>query len=316
MNKLHAMRVFVQVVELGSFSQAARRMGISAAAATRCVQLLEEDVNARLLDRSTRHVRLTDAGRNYCDGCRAIIVQIEDVDVSLFQAMRADKGLIRIAAPTLFAVTELAPLLRAYRSQNRQIEFDVTTYDGARNLIEGGYDVGFATSRHAVGSTLVSRPLKRFGEWLVAAPAWLAVQPCPHSPQQLRAGDILSVSDDRHALEIDDGDTLHVVNLRPRLLTQSAEVVRSAALAAMGIAVLPECLVTEDVRAGRLVRLLPQCELRDVHEVSLVYPGRHYLTMKVRRFIEFAVARYRSPATAAIAARLDAATPAKSPIHA
>ncbi|HYS63598.1 MAG TPA: LysR family transcriptional regulator, partial [Paraburkholderia sp.] len=124
MNQLQAMRVFARVVDLGSFHLAAKQLGISAATATRSVRILEEHLNMRLLNRSTRSLSLTDAGRLYPDGCRAVIEKLDEVESDLVRTTRDPGGTLRIAAPTTFAADGLGAVTASYRAANPRVCFD------------------------------------------------------------------------------------------------------------------------------------------------------------------------------------------------
>ncbi|WP_084168940.1 LysR family transcriptional regulator [Paraburkholderia acidipaludis] len=294
MDQLRAMRVFTRVVDVGSFTLASQQLGMSCAAVTRSVGMLEARLNMRLLNRSTRKLSLTDAGRLYLDGCRVVIEKLEEVESDLVRATRDPGGLLRIAAPSLFANGGLTPLLGAYREENPRVSFDVTVYDTQIDLIEGGFDVCFATDRQQVNATLVCRKLTPVKEIVVAAPAYLGRRGVPRAPADLAAHELLSVANSPRTWEFSDARHSQRISVHGPLTASSHATVHAAALAGLGIALLPQPLVADDIARGSLQAVLGRYDVDGgMRNISIVYPGRRYLTMKVRSFIDFAIEQFR-----------------------
>ncbi|GAB7535505.1 LysR family transcriptional regulator [Burkholderia sp. 3C] len=295
MNQLQAMRVFTRVVDLESFNLAARQLGMSAAAVTRSVGMLEAHLNMRLLNRTTRSLSLTEAGREYLDGCRVIIEKLDEVESNLVRATRDPRGTLRVAASMSFAAGGLGDLLAGYRLQHPRVGFDVTTFDTHIDMVEGGYDVCFSDDRRLVSATLVSRSLTTVREVLVASPQYLARHGTPADPAALNNHSLLTVSDGAaRTWEFADHDGVCRVYTGQALASSGSAMVRVAALSHMGIALLPEPLVTPDIERGELVTLLDHYAANGgPRNISILYPGRNYLSMKVRSFIDFSVGRYR-----------------------
>ncbi|TAM08351.1 MAG: LysR family transcriptional regulator [Paraburkholderia sp.] len=295
MNQLQAMRVFIRVVDLGGFNLTAKQLGMSGAAVTRNIGMLEAHLGMRLLNRSTRSLSLTEAGQLYLEGCRAVVEKLDEVESDLIRATRAPIGVLRIAAPAVFAGGDLAGLFREYRERNPRVDFAVTVYDAPINLIEGGYDICFATSRHPANASLVSRSLTSEQEIAVASPAYLVAHGQPQKPSDLSAHELISLADGPRIWEFGFDRNIQRITVNGPLTTSNYAMARAAALADMGIALLPAKLVEQDVESGALRRVL---ERHDVNggrlQISIVYPGRNYLTMKVRSFIDFAVDYFRT----------------------
>ncbi|HEY1999143.1 LysR family transcriptional regulator [Paraburkholderia sp.] len=297
MNQLQAMRVFTRVVDLASFNLAARQLGMSAAAVTRSVSMLEAHLNMRLLNRTTRSLSLTEVGKEYLDGCRTIIEKLDEMESNLVQTTRDPRGTLRIATPMTFATAGLGALLAAYRTLHPRVDFDVTTFDTHIDMVEGGYDVCFSDDRRLASSTLVSRTLTSVNEVTVASPAYLARNGTPRDPAELNRHGLLTVSDGTsRTWEFTDANGVYRVNTGSALTATSSAMVRVAALNHMGIALLPLPFVTDDIAHGTLVPVLKQYEINGgPRHVSILYSGRNYLSMKVRSFIDFAVSQYRAP---------------------
>ena len=295
MNQLQAMRVFVKVVELNSFGLAGKQLGISAAATSRSISILEAHLNMRLINRSTRSLTLTEAGREYLSGCQAVIGKLDEIEMNLVHASREPSGTLLIASSTAFALSTLAPILQAYRAQFPKVNFDVRLFDTPIDFIEGGFDVCFATEKRLPSSSLVSRALTTISEVAVASPDYLVRHGRPLSPADLANHDLLTTSDGGpRQWELHDTSGTYRVLPRGLLTTTSSEMVRQSVLAHMGIAVLPRPLVEPDLASGALETVLTGFTLSgEAREVAMVYSGRRYLSAKTRSFIDFVVAHFR-----------------------
>ena len=252
MNHLNSMRVLIRVVELASFAQAAEQLGISASSATRSILMLENHLNVRLLNRSTRKISLTEVGREYLDSTRAVIEQLDELESSLSRADREVRGTLRIVASTTFAECGLFALLAAYQKVHPQVCGDVTTCDGVTELIPGGYDVGFSTEPEIADSTLVRRELTTLKEIVVASPSFLKRSGVPTTPGQLNAHQLLSApcGASRCTWKFSESRTALSVKVNSGLRASNASAIRAAAIAGMGIALLPVSLVSEDFARG------------------------------------------------------------------
>jgi DNA-binding transcriptional LysR family regulator len=297
MNQLQAMRVFTRVVDLGSFHLAAKQLGMSAAAVTRSVGMLEAHLNMRLLNRTTRSLSLTEIGKDYLDGCREIIGKLDEMESNLMQATRDPSGTLRIAAPMTFVAMGLGALLAAYRTLHPRIDFDVTTFDTHVDMVEGGYDVCFSDDRRLASATLVSRRLTSVEEIIVASPAYLARYGTPRDPSALSGHSLLAVSDGSSRMwEFADSNGVCRVCTGRGVSATSGSMVRMAALNHIGIALLPVPLVVDDLARGALVPVLEQFEVNGgPRQISILYSGRTNLSKKVRSFIDFTVSQYRAP---------------------
>jgi DNA-binding transcriptional LysR family regulator len=294
MNQIQAMRVFMRVVDLDSFTLAAKQLGLSTASVTRSISTLEAHLNLRLLNRSTRSLSLTEAGQQYLEGCRMVIDKLEEVESNLLETTRDPNGILRIATPMTFASGGLGSLLAAYKTLHPRVAFDVTTFDMPIDMAEGGFDVCFSDDLRHAGSTMVSRGLTSIKEILVASPAYLARHTTPRDPSALAQHNILSVSDGSSCMwQFSDTNGAYKVRMNSTLRSTSSAMVRVAALNHMGIAFLPAPLVEEDIADRTLVPLLSQFEINGgPRQIVILYPGRNQLASKVRSFIDFAVSQY------------------------
>jgi DNA-binding transcriptional LysR family regulator len=297
MNQLQAMRVFLKVAETESFGRAAAALDISNAVVTRYVSLLETHLNTRLLNRTTRSVSLTEAGRTYADGCRAVIEQVEAVEASVASSAVDPSGTLKLVASASFSLLELTPMLRAFQDQYPSVKVHLTLLHRPVDLVDEGFDAGIVVPHMVNSGTLINRPLFKVAAVLVASPDYLSLRDIPARPAALAKHPFLAPSADIH------GSTWSFVSasgvqddliLDPTYIVNSWPMLRQAALLGMGVAVLPENYVAHDVESGALVRLLPNYAIRNAEkEVSIVYPGRKHVSAKTRSFVDFALAYFR-----------------------
>ncbi|SAK46927.1 LysR family transcriptional regulator [Caballeronia temeraria] len=297
MNQLQAMRVFLKVAETESFGRAAAALDLSNAVITRYVSLLEAHLNTRLLNRTTRSVSLTEAGRAYAEGCRLVIEQIEAMEASVASSSVDPSGTLKLVASASFSLLGLTPMLRGFRDRYPDVKLRLTLLHRPVDLVAEGFDVGIVVPHLVNSGTLINRPLMRVASVLVASPDYLARRGAPARPASLTAHEFLAPSTDIHgsawSFTGSSGET-ESVEIDPAYAVNSSHMLRQAALSGMGIAVLPQSYVAQDIESGSLVRLLPGYTLKDADkEVSIVYPGRRHVPAKTRSFVDFALAHFR-----------------------
>ncbi|MDR5819129.1 LysR family transcriptional regulator [Caballeronia sp. LZ043] len=298
MNLLHAMRVFSKVAETESFGRAAAALDLSNAVVTRYVSLLETHLNTRLLNRTTRSVSLTEAGRLYAEGCRAVIEQVEGVEASVTNSSADLSGTLKLVASASFALLGLTPMLGHFHDRFPGVKLRLTLLHRPVDLVAEGFDVGIVTAHQVNSGMLINRPLFRIGATLVASPAYLSRSGVPDRPAALSRHAFLAPSADIHGSTWSfsgPSGAVENVALDPTYTVNSMTMLRQAALFGMGIAVLPESHVKQDMRDGSLLRLLPDYAIREADkEVSIVYPGRRHVSAKTRSFVDFALDYFRS----------------------
>ncbi|MGA7782399.1 MAG: LysR family transcriptional regulator [Paraburkholderia sp.] len=298
MNQLQAMRIFLKVAENGSFGRAAASLDMSNAVVTRYVALLESHLNTRLVNRTTRHVSLTEAGMAYADGCRGIIEQLGAMDSSLTLSTSEPTGTLKLVAAASFSLFRLTPLLQEYRLRHPKVKLSVTLLHRSVNLVEEGFDAGIVVPAQIKGSTLIRRPLFRVCPIAVASPGYIRLHGMPVTPAHLATQTFLAPSAEIHNSDWTftalDGRE-ETVSLEPAYVVNNAAMLRQAALADMGITILPESHVAADLSRGTLVHVLPDYRIQGADkEVALVYPGRRHVSAKTRSFVEFAVDYFRT----------------------
>jgi DNA-binding transcriptional LysR family regulator len=287
MDTLVSMKVFRGVVDAGSFVGAARGLDISTAMASKHVAHLESHLGARLLNRSSRHLSLTDAGRVYFEQCRDMLDGLEEAEAAVGQAAAAPRGVLKLTAPVWFANARVARMFADYQARYPEVVLDVNLNDRVVDLVEEGFDLALRVTVNP-GSALIARPLLALRFRMVASAAYVAARGRPAKPQDLAGhatiGYAYSPYGDQWPLEGPEGaQTAHIV---PAIRSNSTMLAYEAVLAGMGIAPLPPWLVQEDLEAGRLVELLPDFRPPSA-TVYAVYTSRRYLSPKVRTFVDF-----------------------------
>jgi DNA-binding transcriptional LysR family regulator len=287
MDRFREMATFAAVVDAASFVGAARQLGQSKTAVSRLVSDLEARLGARLLNRTTRRLSLTDVGRDYHERCRAILADVDEADASASSASAEPTGVLRVNAPLTFGILHLAPLWPRFAQRHPQLRLDVTLSDRLVDLVDEGFDLAVRISRMPA-STLVSRKLADTEMLLCASPGYLRRHGRISHPSALTAHPVVAYSywtgpDDWQF----DGPTGPVsVRIRPVMVANNGDTCRAAALAGLGVVLQPSFLVAGDLAARRLVRLCP-----DWHSLTLgvhaVYPSRRHLPSKVRLMVDF-----------------------------
>lgn len=272
------MLLFAAVVREGSFTRAARQLGVTKQTVSERVARLEERLGARLLERTTRHLRLTDAGAGYYERCAAIAALIDEANDEVQRRQAEPTGLLRVSAPLLYGRRFLAPVVADYLRRYPRARVELVLADRRVNLIEEGFDLAIRIGP-LDDSTLAARKLGEGHVYCVASPGFLARAGTP-APGDLRAARCIGVR---------SSETWQVggaqAKITPVLVAGDLEVACEAAIAGVGIARLPALVCREAVMDGRLRVLFgPESALR--RAVHVVYPSRQHLPAKVRVFVD------------------------------
>jgi len=295
MNQLSSIRIFVKVAEYLNFAEAARQLGVSSSVVTRGIASLEERLGVRLINRTTRRVTLTRIGQSYRERAVDLLHHLDEMDECIASALEQPSGMLRIAASSLYATTDLPEVLAAYRAQEPRMKFELTVFDTMSDVAVNEFDVCFGAERRLRDSSLVCRPLMKTRDVIVANPDYLARYPAPCTPDELASHDVLVASDapSRH-WEFRDAHGTQRVVVQPIMNTQSPQVVKRAVQAGLGIARLSCSLVRDELANGSLRALLGDAPLSDEERtVWLLYSKQPHMAVALRSFIEFVVERYR-----------------------
>lgn len=293
MDRLTCDRMFIAVMESGSFTAAAGRLGTSSGQASKLVSRLEAELSVRLLNRTTRAVSATEVGQAYFEQIRTLIEDYDTLDQSVLDAAHAPRGQLRLTAPLTFGTTELVPALNAFAATYPDIRLDVSFTDRLVNVVDEGFDAAIRVGR-PTDTTLIARRLCEIRVVLVAADAYLARNGVPESPLDLSRHDCIidtNYRDPGH-WRFRLGDGIASVPVRGRLHYSNAEACLQAAEAGLGLAYVPDFVAAGALRNGRVRAVLPECADEPFGAFALYPPGR-YLAAKVRVLIDHLARHFR-----------------------
>lgn len=291
MDRLTAVRVFVEVADRGSLTQAADHLEMSAAMVSRYLAAAEAWFDARLLHRTTRKVSLTDAGLAAIPSCRQLLEIAEEVQHIAAERSRQPAGVLRVTSSSSFADAQLTAALVDFQQQYQQVEIVLSVGDKAADMVAERVDLAVRITNN-LDPTMITRPLARCRSMLCASPDYLERHGVPHTAEDLRQHRCIA-----HAFGIGkqylfsrDGETL-VVPVDWSFHTNETAVLRRAVLSGAGIGMLPTYYLAEDLRAGRLVHLLPdhQPEVLGIHAI---YLSRQHQPLALRLLVDFLAARF------------------------
>ncbi len=288
MNTLRAMEVFDAVATNKGFAPAARALNISTTAVSRYVQEFEDWVGAEVFRRTTRKISLTEAGNSILPVCRRILTDVAAIPIN-GQSETSPRGSVRITAPVFIARRVLGPLVTPFLNNYPDVELDVVALDRGVDLVKEGFDLSIRIG--ALGdSTLVSRKLRDIELVLVASPDYLDRRGSPQCVKDLKDHNCIidTVPGYRDRWPIKDESSKRDVRITGNVTANNGEIAELLALSGAGIALLPDFFVVENVRDGRLVRLLQHAESPELG-MYLLYPQTRHLPTQVRAFIDFLV---------------------------
>lgn len=292
MDKLAAMNAFVKVVALGSYAEAGRALGLTRSAVSKAVLELEQDLGARLLDRTTRRVSATEAGLAYYERCVDILARVEETEMQVSRLHDEPRGVLKLNAPMSFGALYLGPLMTAFMAQHPELRIELTLNDRFIDPIEEGVDV---TIRIGVlsDSSLIARRLAPARRVVVASPDYLKAHGTPRLPEDLAAHRCLNYG---HTTTLQrwqlvrDGIPVSVA-INGMMCSNNGDILRAAAVGGQGITLLPTFIVGPDIKAGRLQVVLPDFVPTELGIYALYAPNR-YLAAKTRLVIDFLSARF------------------------
>jgi DNA-binding transcriptional LysR family regulator len=290
---LNDVAIFVQVVRCGSFAEAARRLGVPPNTLSRRVQQLEAQLGTRLMQRSTRHLTLTSAGQVFLERCSGAVEGLMDAGEELLAVNQEPSGLVRVAAPADFFDFFAMEWLTEFLTAHPKVRVDFVLSDGRADLIADRIDVALRGGILEDSSLFARKVLDAGNDGLVASPAYVARQGVPDTLQDLADHDCLVFShpSGKATWRVTGPDGAQAeVQVAGRFSGNTAQALRKAALAGLGIALLPSTLTQRDLRAGLLVPVLPQYH-RQGHGVHMVYPSRRYLPLAVSAFMDLVISK-------------------------
>jgi DNA-binding transcriptional LysR family regulator len=293
MDRFDNMRVFAKVVENGSFAAAAARLSISASMASLHVKALEERLGARLLNRTTRRVSVTEIGRAFYERCTRLLADLEEAERSAGDMQTAPRGDLRVNAPPCLGACFLGPAIADFATRFPAISAELMLSDRPVDLVDEAFDIAVRIEP-LPDSSLIARRLGSCRLVICGAPGYFEAHGTPRTPADLTHHSCLVLTGSsffrRWHLRNGDGTELHV-SLAGNIRANHPTVLMHAALAGHGIVYAPTYLVGEALRTGRLVTVLDDYALPPL-TVRALYPHNRHLSAKVRAFVDFLVARF------------------------
>ncbi|EKP0249902.1 LysR family transcriptional regulator [Aeromonas veronii] len=292
MDRLLSMTVFTKAVELGSFSAAGNALGMSSQLVGKHVQMLEQHLGVRLLNRTTRRQHLTDIGREFYERTKSILADVEAAEGLAAETRATPRGRLRINAPVTFGIHALSPKLPDYLNANAEVTLELSMTNRLVDVVDEGYDLVFRIGE-LTDSGLIARQLVPYRLILCAAPGYLAVRGPINTPQDLSRQECLGYLHPELSKRwtfIGPEGTI-TVPVSGRLMVDSGEALIAAALSGFGVLLQPFEIVEPYLSSGQLVTLLPEYHAPTLPMHILYAPDRR-MTPKLRSFIDFAIAHF------------------------
>ncbi|MEQ6202230.1 LysR family transcriptional regulator [Sulfitobacter sp. HNIBRBA2951] len=286
MDTLLSLRVFAEVSEHKNFSAVAERLNISPAMTSKHVKHVEARVGARLLNRNSRNVSLTEAGAQYLQTIRPLLDGLAEAEAQLTTDRLSPRGTLRLSMPVWMSNPAFAKMLTAYHQQHPHVAFDIDLSGRKINMVEEGVDLALRVA-FKLDDGLIARKLAEVTFQLVAAPTFLDHFGRPRTPEDLNNAPMLAYSQVAADGRIKFGGEAGIdIKLRPILTSSNESILHQAAVAGMGFAILPNWAAQDDVLGGRLEPVLPSVAWPKLH-IQAIYADRSYLPAKVRSFLDF-----------------------------
>jgi DNA-binding transcriptional LysR family regulator len=293
MRNLTELAIFAQVVESHSFSAAAARLGLSKSAVSKHVTRLEACLGAPLLNRTTRHVSLTEAGTALYERCTRILAEVEEAEAEIARLHEAPRGLLRINAHASFGELHLVPAIAAFMTRYPEVQVELTLTNQVVDLIKDGVDLAIRAASVLPDSSLLARRLAPNRVVVCASPDYFIRHGLPQTPEDLRRHNCLlytPLGPQQWRFQGPRGE--YPVPVTSTFQADKAEALRAAALSGLGVAILPTFLVGPDVRAGVLQVVFPSA-VAFTSTIYALYPPTRHLAPKVQALVDFLAARFR-----------------------
>ena len=295
-DRLGGLAMFAQVVESGGFSAAARALGLTPSAVSKQIGLLEDRLGARLLHRTTRRVALTEVGAAFYERARGVLSALDEAERSVTDLNAMPRGTLRLSLPIHFGQFHIAPILPGFMERYPEISLDIDLSDRYVDLVGESIDVAVRVGGLRDSSMIVRRlaPNRRV---VCASPSYLAKHGAPATPSDLARFNCLTFHQHGPAVEwmFGEGDARQAIRVKGTLQANNIELLRTAALAGVGLIRMSAYLLIDEIAHGRLVPVLTEHQARDA-EVFVLYPASRHLSPKVRAFVDYLAETIGRPA--------------------
>jgi DNA-binding transcriptional LysR family regulator len=295
MDRWTEVELFLNIVDKHGLSRAGEAMHMSKAAVTRHLASLEARLGARLIERNSRSLHVTEAGRQFYERSRALHADMREAEQAVGASNVNPKGRLTITASLSFAMLHLGPLLPLYQKRYPDVVVHVVVANRYVDLVEGGVDLAIRTREYEPDSSITIRKLASTRRVLAATPVYLAKHGTPTTLDELDQHALLqyTLANRPDELHFSKDGTERMVRCHPLMLANDGQVIRAAALADFGILIQPRYIVHDDIMAGRLQTVLDDYRLPDL-TINLAYPSRKFLPAKCRSFVEFLDDHFRA----------------------
>jgi DNA-binding transcriptional LysR family regulator len=287
MDRLHAMQIFVEVVKSGGFSAAARKIGLSRAQVSKSVMQLEAYLGTRLLNRTTRSISLTESGHAYFERSNTLLADIDEIEAVVANKSGATRGQLTLSAPTSFGILHLQQAIPAYLEKYPEVQISLSLADRFIDVVAEGFDLVIRIAE-LEDSSMVARRLAPCKRVLCAAPGYLEKHGIPQVPQDLAIHHCLVYSNelkpDTWRLQGPGGN--EEVKVNGPVCADNGDILCAAAVAGLGVTLLPTFIVGADLRSGKLRQVLSEFCPPEI-SIYAVFPSRRWLSPKVRSFVDF-----------------------------
>ncbi|MFN4154370.1 MAG: LysR family transcriptional regulator [Paracoccaceae bacterium] len=294
MDRITELQVFAAIAEEANLTRASEALGLSVSGVSRTLSALEARLGVRLVQRTTRQMSLTSEGESFARNAREILNSLHEAEESVIRGAAEPSGTLRIGASLSFALLHLMPVIQTYKARYPLVRIELQASNRYCDIIENGLDLAIRTRRAEADSSVTIRKLAEVPRILAASPDYIARHGTPEHPDDLHRHKLLlySLAEDWDVLSLSDCGTTRRLNVSGDLVANDGQLLREAALGGMGILIQPAYIIHEDLRAGRLVPVLPgwtPCGLT----MNLAYPSRSFLPMRARLFIDSLVGYFR-----------------------
>lgn len=294
MDRLHEIEVFIAVAEAGSFARAAARLRLSPPAVTRAIAALEDRLGARVLNRTTRSLSITDVGQRFLESSRRVLADLESAEREAVGETAMPQGHLSITASVTFGRSALAPVICGFLNKYPRVSVSVLLLDRVVNLVEEGIDVAVRIGA-LPDSSLMAKRIGAVHRILVASPAYLAARGMPASPVDLRHHSVIAFTGlmPQREWRYQDGQKIRSLAMHPTFEINDAVAAIDAATLGHGITIALSYMVGAQIRAGKLVPILQGFTLPP-QPVHLVYPQARLVAPKIRAFMNHAAPRLKT----------------------
>jgi DNA-binding transcriptional LysR family regulator len=293
MNQLEQMRVFVELINSGSATRAADKLGLANSAVSRRLKELEARLGIQLVHRTTRTMHLTDAGRQFYARCKRILEDIQEAEVEVSENNSELSGQLSIAAPWSFGVSHLSAAVSEFMHRHPKVQVDLDLNDRRVDLISEGFDIAIRIGT-LEDSSLIARRIAPVNHVVCASPDYLQRNGTPETPEQLSEHQGLCYSNLKAPEQwfyFDQKGNRHTVKVSARLRSSNGDTLRNAAIAGLGVLCEPSFIVYRAIRKGLLIPILTNYQWYEMGIYAL-YPQTRHLSAKTRAFIDFLVDRF------------------------